>query len=84
MTRTKEHTVNPNVRLVIPAYFTVIPDSIRDPVQRHHWIAGQARNDKETLSSRTRIRSGVSTSGIQCHATTGLRVVARNDKAGPQ
>jgi hypothetical protein len=24
----------------------VIPDSIRDPVIRLHWIAGRARNDK--------------------------------------
>jgi|GEM_PF-4082916 len=29
----------------IPSY--VIPDVIRDPVPHHHWIAGQARNDKE-------------------------------------
>ena len=29
----------------IPNY--VIPDVIRDPVPHHHWIAGQARNDKE-------------------------------------
>jgi hypothetical protein len=26
----------------------VIPDSIRDPLPRRHWIAGQARNDKPT------------------------------------
>ena len=24
----------------------VIPDSIRDPVPREHWIADQVRNDK--------------------------------------
>jgi hypothetical protein len=28
------------------ADFSVIPDSIRDPVPRHHWIADQVRNDK--------------------------------------
>ena len=38
----------------------VIPDSIRDPVPRADWIAGQARNDKSAvlpdwlMSSRTR------------------------------
>jgi len=29
-----------------PAFGLVIPDLIRDPVPHHHWIAGQARNDK--------------------------------------
>jgi hypothetical protein len=83
MMRTKEHTVIPNVQFVIPDVQFVIPDLIRDPVPRHHWIAGQARNDKETLSSRTPDRSpGQARSGIQCQATTGLRIVARNDKAG--
>ena len=91
MMRTKEHTVIPNVQFVIPDVQFVIPDPgsesgagpIRDPVPRHHWIAGQARNDKETLSSRTPDRSpGQARSGIQCQATTGLRIVARNDKAG--
>jgi hypothetical protein len=28
------------------AYGPVIPDPIQDPVPHHHWIAGQARNDK--------------------------------------
>ena len=28
---------------------SVIPDSIRDPVPREHWIAGQARNDKASV-----------------------------------
>jgi hypothetical protein len=46
MMRTKEHTVIPNVQFVIPDVQFVIPDLIRDPVPRHHWIAGQARNDK--------------------------------------
>jgi hypothetical protein len=32
---------------VIMDSVAVIPDSIRDPVPRAHWIAGQARNDKE-------------------------------------
>jgi hypothetical protein len=40
--------------LVIPDVQFVIPDPgsspgqalIRDPVPHHHWIAGQARNDK--------------------------------------
>ena len=31
---------------VIPDSPFVIPDSIRDPVLRRHWIAGRARNDK--------------------------------------
>ncbi len=35
-----------NFGLVIPDVQFVIPDSIRDPVPRHHWIAGQARNDE--------------------------------------
>ena len=39
MIRTKKHTV-------IPESQFVIPDLIRDPVLHHHWIAGQARNDK--------------------------------------
>jgi len=30
---------------VIPDLVFVIPDSIRDPVTRTHWIADQVRND---------------------------------------
>jgi hypothetical protein len=56
MMRTKEHTVIPNVQFVIPDVPFVIPDvqfvipdpgsesgagPIRDPVPRHHWIAGR-------------------------------------------
>ena len=36
--------MSPAFGLVIPDVQFVIPDSIRDP--HHHWIAGQARNDK--------------------------------------
>jgi hypothetical protein len=32
--------------VVLSAPGVVIPDSIRDPAPRRHWIAGQARNDK--------------------------------------
>ena len=32
--------------IVIPDSQFVIPDSIRDPVLREHWIADQVRNDK--------------------------------------
>jgi hypothetical protein len=32
--------------VVLSAHGVVIPDSIRDPAPRRHWIAGQARNDK--------------------------------------
>ncbi len=39
--------VIPPVQLVIPTVQFVIPDLIRDPVPHHHWIAGQARNDKD-------------------------------------
>ncbi len=39
--------VIPVVQLVIPPVQFVIPDLIRDPVPHHHWIAGQARNDKD-------------------------------------
>ena len=46
MMSAKEHTAIPNVQFVIPNVQFVIPDLIRDPVPRHHWIAGQARNDK--------------------------------------
>jgi hypothetical protein len=59
MTRKKECTVMPDSAAVMPDPAAVIPDSaavipdpaavipdpIRDPVARHHWIAGQARND---------------------------------------
>jgi hypothetical protein len=38
--------VIPDFDVVIPAPGVVIPDSIRDPAPRRHWIAGQARNDK--------------------------------------
>ena len=62
MIRTKKHTVIPDSQFVIPdsqfvipeSQFVipesqfVIPDLIRDPVLHHHWIAGQARNDKGT------------------------------------
>jgi len=37
--------VIPNSLRVIPDCRAVIPDSIRDPVLRRDWIAGQARND---------------------------------------
>ena len=57
MTSTKAHTGMPASRVVmqdlaavIPDSATVIPDSIRDPVLRHHWIAGQARNDKSVVT----------------------------------
>jgi hypothetical protein len=33
-------------QFVIRGQQFVIPDSIRDPVPREPWIAGQARNDK--------------------------------------
>jgi hypothetical protein len=33
-------------KIVMPGYFNVIPDSIRDPVPGRHWIADQVRNDK--------------------------------------
>ena len=53
MTRTEEHTIVPDsvavisdLVAVIPDLVAVIPDLIRDPVPHHHWIAGQARNDK--------------------------------------
>ena len=39
--------MSPAFGLVIPDVQFVIPDSIRDPVPHHHWIAGQARNDKQ-------------------------------------
>jgi hypothetical protein len=41
--------VIPDSAAVTPDPATVIPDSIRDPVLRHHWIAGQARNDKSAV-----------------------------------
>ncbi len=44
--------VIPDSAAVIPDSATVIPDSIRDPVLRHHWIAGQARNDKSVVTPR--------------------------------
>ena len=37
--------VIPDSAAVILAPAAVIPDLIRDPVPRRHWIAGQARND---------------------------------------
>ena len=37
--------VLPAPAAVIRAPAAVIPDLIRDPVPRRHWIAGQARND---------------------------------------
>jgi|APCry1669189241_1035207.scaffolds.fasta_scaffold64848_2 hypothetical protein len=45
--------------IVIPAYFTVIPDSIRDPVLRQYWIADQVRNDKGVAMTQALVRSGV-------------------------
>ena len=38
--------VMPPANVVIPDEGVVIPDSIRDPVLRGDWIAGQTRNDK--------------------------------------
>ena len=47
-------TVIPDSMTVIPDLLVVIPDSIRDPLPRHHWIAGaetpdliRGRNDSE-------------------------------------
>ena len=34
---------------VIPDSAVVIPDLIRDPVPRRHWIADQVRNDSRCL-----------------------------------
>ena len=52
MASTKAHTgmpasqfVIPDSAAVIPDSATVIPDSIRDPVLRHHWIAGAETPD---------------------------------------
>ena len=39
--------VIPDVQFVIPAPDQVRGFNIRDPVPHHHWIAGQARNDKQ-------------------------------------
>jgi hypothetical protein len=64
MTSTKAHTGMPASQVVIPDSAAVTPDSatvipapdqvrgfnIRDPVLRHHWIAGQARNDKSAVT----------------------------------
>ena len=64
MTSTKAHTGMPASQVVIPDSAAVIQDSatvipapdqvrgfnIRDPVLRHHWIAGQARNDKSAVT----------------------------------
>ena len=36
---------HPGPAFVIPDLQFVIPDLIRDPVPRMHWIAGRARND---------------------------------------
>ena len=44
--------VIPVVQFVIPVVQFVIPDSIRDPVPHHHWIAGQARNDREACNDK--------------------------------
>ena len=66
MTSTKAHTGMPASQVVIPDSAAVIQDSatvipapdqvrgfnIRDPVLRHHWIAGQARNDKSVVTPR--------------------------------
>ena len=38
-------TVIPDSPAVIPDSAVVIPDSIRDPVPRHHWIAGAETPD---------------------------------------
>jgi len=38
-------TVVPACFTLIQSYLTVIPDSIRDPVPRMHWIADRVRND---------------------------------------
>ena len=35
----------PDAATVLPTSTTVIPDSIRDPVPRHHWIAGAETPD---------------------------------------
>ena len=40
--------VIPDQQFVIPAPDQVRGFNIRDPVLRHHWIAGQARNDKDS------------------------------------
>ena len=59
MPRTKERDVMPDAATVLPTSTTVIPDSpavipdsavvipdsIRDPVPRHHWIAGAETPD---------------------------------------
>ncbi len=37
----------PKQEVVISDPKVVIPDLIRDPVPREHWIAGQARNDND-------------------------------------
>ena len=39
--------VIPDPAAVIPDPAAVIPDPIRDPLPRHHWIAGRARNDSQ-------------------------------------
>ena len=41
----KLNTTTSTPAVVIPDPAAVIPDLIRDPVPRRHWIAGQARND---------------------------------------
>ena len=43
--------VIPDLAMVIPDLAMVIPDLIRDPVLRHDWIAGQARNDSAGAGS---------------------------------
>jgi hypothetical protein len=65
--------------LVIPDVQFVIPDSIRDPVPHHHWIAGQARNDKTMCKIWLVWRSA---QRHECEGTSRFLVTASSAKIG--
>ena len=77
----------PASQFVIPDSAAVIPDSIRDPVLRHHWIAGQARNDKSAVTpdSATVIPDSIRDPVLRHHWIAGAEtpdlIRGRNDSA---
>jgi len=79
--------VIPDSAAVIPAPDQVRGFNIRDPVLRHHWIAGQAHNDKSAVTpdsvavipdSATVIPDSIRDPVLRHHWIAGQ---ARNDKS---